>query len=601
MTSESYEAGISISVNSAAAQRDLERLLRSIRGLSDSADGAAASVQDVGDSAQRATPNVRRMSDGAQLAAKALKRLAGAMTAAAALAYVHSISAYAVEVDRLAQVAGTSAERMQELAYAGDRVGVSMDEYADILKDVNDKVGDYITTGGGEFADVFQQVLQPLGYTVDQLREMSSEQVLGSVVSGMERLGYTTSQTTYILEALANDATMLAPLYRDNATALHRYSDAADAAGAVSGEMATATRQLTGELAALQRASLASTANVLAPLEQYLADALRGLNRMLGTDVKRSIEDLDAELADLADKERDRGLSLYDQMHRKELMLERQARLATEAIRTEAEARESITYQAPAGPTTPPYDWEAHDEYLQAWQSRYDEMEAIAERSYQTIVATEERYNSMLTASQYQTTAEAFRLLQDVTERGSALNRIAFAAEKATRAAQVIMTSQVAAASALLPPPVGLGPIAGAGMAAAIKAQGYVSAGIIAAQAIAGARQTGGPVLSSSTYRINERGPEILRTPSGAEYLTTGLQGGRIDRLDTATSAAVGAPTVNVVINDYTTGTHTYEAQQTGDGDILVVVRDEIARQAVDPSSRLNRGLSSQYDRRRRV
>jgi len=80
----------------------------------------------------------------------------GAATAAAGIAVgvlaVKSIEA-AREVVGLARVANSSVATFQKMAFGAKSVGVESGQLADILKDMSDRVGDFITTGGGPMAD----------------------------------------------------------------------------------------------------------------------------------------------------------------------------------------------------------------------------------------------------------------------------------------------------------------------------------------------------------------------------------------------------------------------------------------------------------------
>ena len=72
-------------------------------------------------------------------------------------------------------------------------------------------------------------------------------------------------------------------------------------------------------------------------------------------------------------------------------------------------------------------------------------------------------------------------LLQALGQKSKAFAIAAILVEKGIAIQRVIIQSKVAAMAALTPPPIGLGPVAGAGLAASITASGYASAGLIAA------------------------------------------------------------------------------------------------------------------------
>ena len=75
----------------------------------------------------------------------------------------------------------------QAAAYAVERYGVTAEQLGDMSKDVADKLGEFIATGGGEFKDFFEQVAPKVGLTADQLQGLSGPQVLVSRQKGHGR------------------------------------------------------------------------------------------------------------------------------------------------------------------------------------------------------------------------------------------------------------------------------------------------------------------------------------------------------------------------------------------------------------------------------
>ncbi|MDM3891731.1 MULTISPECIES: phage tail tape measure C-terminal domain-containing protein [Pseudomonas] len=142
----------------------------------------------------------------------------------------------ASEITNLASVANVSTTDFQKLAVGAKTVGVEQDKLADILKDVNDKVGDFLNTGGGGMADFFEQVAPKVGVTADQFRNLSGSQALGLYVSTLEKAKVSQSDMTFYLEAIASDATALLPLLRNNSEGFNRFGDAAAAAGSIMDE-----------------------------------------------------------------------------------------------------------------------------------------------------------------------------------------------------------------------------------------------------------------------------------------------------------------------------------------------------------------------------
>jgi len=139
----------------------------------------------------------------------------------------------AFEIEKLANLSGVGTERFQELAYASKSVGVEQDKLADILKDTNDKFGDYFATGAGPLADFFENIAPKVGVTAKAFQGLSSDQALGLYVKTLQDAGVNQQELTFYMEALASDATLLAPLLTNNAQALNSMATEARNLGAV--------------------------------------------------------------------------------------------------------------------------------------------------------------------------------------------------------------------------------------------------------------------------------------------------------------------------------------------------------------------------------
>lgn len=143
----------------------------------------------------------------------------------------------AEQIGRQAQVAGTSAEQFQRFAAGARSVGIEGDKLADILKDMNDRVGDFLSTGGGPMADFFENIAPKVGVTAEQFRGLSGADALQLYVSSLEAANLSQAEMAFYMEALASDATALIPLLQNNGAEMNRLADAAERAGSViSGE-----------------------------------------------------------------------------------------------------------------------------------------------------------------------------------------------------------------------------------------------------------------------------------------------------------------------------------------------------------------------------
>lgn len=192
--------------------RESKQLSKALLKQSKASRTATRSLGDLGSSALSAVGNMTLLSGG----------VIGIATAFIGLAV--NIESLKSQLVILADLSGTSVQEFQKLSTAFKTVNVDADKTADILKDVNDKVGDFILTGGGEFKDIFDKVLAPLGKTRAELAELGPGGVLLAVAEGLEQIGANGQETTFVLEALANDATLLLPLLKNNGAELRNIS-----------------------------------------------------------------------------------------------------------------------------------------------------------------------------------------------------------------------------------------------------------------------------------------------------------------------------------------------------------------------------------------
>ena len=153
--------------------------------------------------------------------------------AAAVVAMTHSTVAAANEISQLSQVANANPEVFQRWSAASATVGIEQEKLADILKDVNDRVGDFLQTGGGPMADFFENIAPRVGVTADQFARLSGPEALQLYVDSLERASVSQQEMTFYLEAMASDATRLIPLLQNGGAEMTRLGAQAEALGAV--------------------------------------------------------------------------------------------------------------------------------------------------------------------------------------------------------------------------------------------------------------------------------------------------------------------------------------------------------------------------------
>jgi methyl-accepting chemotaxis protein len=186
---------------------------------------------------------------------------------AAVVSMTRSTVSAANEISQLSQVANANPEVFQRWSAASSTVGIAQEKLADILKDVNDRVGDFLQTGGGPMADFFEHIAPRVGVTADQFARLSGPEALQLYVDSLQKAGVNSQEMTFYLEAMASDATRLIPLLQNGGAEMTRLGTQAERLGAVLDADA---------LAALRRSELAlvSIGQVFTGLRNKVAVAL---------------------------------------------------------------------------------------------------------------------------------------------------------------------------------------------------------------------------------------------------------------------------------------------------------------------------------------
>ena len=210
----------------------------------------------------------------------AAKYGAAMVTAAAALGtvLVKNAGAAAKEIENLSTVANANAEVFQRNAYAAKLFGVESEKLADIYKDVGDKVGDFLNTGGGPMADFFEKIGPRVGVTAEQFRNLSGPNALQLYVSSLEKANLSQNEMTFYMEALASDATRLLPLLRNNGKEMAALGDEAQRLGGVLSEIdiqqLSAAHDAMARISAGVRALGNNIAVALAPYIEQVAELI---------------------------------------------------------------------------------------------------------------------------------------------------------------------------------------------------------------------------------------------------------------------------------------------------------------------------------------
>ena len=242
------------------------------------------------DKAERSSAKWKReVQKNMDAAGKAVGAVSAVAVGAMAVWIKSSINT-AAEIQNLAKVANASTTEFQKFAAGARTVGIENDKLSDILKDVNDKVGDFLTTGGGELKEFFESVAPKVGVTAEQFRTLSGPQALGLYVDTLEKAGANQQEMTFFLEAIANDATLLAPLLRNGAKEMRGLADEAQNLGLIlSEETIAGAKQFNDDLDLLGRVAGGVGQQIAAEL---LPDLLELTNTLRDPETAKAAADM---------------------------------------------------------------------------------------------------------------------------------------------------------------------------------------------------------------------------------------------------------------------------------------------------------------------
>lgn len=185
------------------------------------------------DKGERSAEKWRKQVEKSAAAAGKAIGAASAVAVGAGALWIKSTVETANEIAKLAAVSNASNAEFQKMAYAAQTVGIEQDKLADIYKDVNDRVGEFLETGGGPMLDFFKNIAPYVGVTAEQFRNLSGPQALGLYVKSLEKAGLSQQEMTFYLEAMASDTTALIPLLRNGGKGMADLADQADNLGII--------------------------------------------------------------------------------------------------------------------------------------------------------------------------------------------------------------------------------------------------------------------------------------------------------------------------------------------------------------------------------
>ncbi|WP_282029836.1 phage tail protein [Paracoccus marcusii] len=178
-----------------------------------------------------------------------------ALAGVSAFAAFNNSAGRMTDLQRQADIAGLTANDFNVAAQAAKEYGIEQGKLSDVLKDVNDRLGEYRETGGGEMAEFFEKIAPKVGLTLEAFEGLNSSEALQLYVTALQDAKLPQQQMTYYMEALADDATGLIPVFGKSGEALDAMGERMRKLGVnIDDDLLASTRAARGDIALISEA-----------------------------------------------------------------------------------------------------------------------------------------------------------------------------------------------------------------------------------------------------------------------------------------------------------------------------------------------------------
>lgn len=169
----------------------------------------------------------------ASVAAKALGVAVAGISAGGMVAFANQAIDTGSEIKKLSQLANASIHDFQYYSKGAETAGISMESFADKMKDMQDRIGDFQQSGGGPLVDFFDNIAPRVGVTIQQFQKLSGPAALQLYYDSLQKVNATHNDVKFYLEAIISDSSLLVPLLQNGGEGFKKWGDAAERANAI--------------------------------------------------------------------------------------------------------------------------------------------------------------------------------------------------------------------------------------------------------------------------------------------------------------------------------------------------------------------------------
>ena len=183
--------------------------------------------------AEDSTKKIAKSFDAASLAVKALGAVAAGLSVASVMAYAEKFVDAGNDIQKFSKLSNASIQQFQYYAVGANTAGISMESFADKMKDMQDRIGEFQRTGGGPLADFFNDIAPRVGVTIDQFQKLSGPEALQLFYDSLQKAGASTNDMKFYMESIISDSSLLIPLLENGGKGFKKWGDAAQQAGSI--------------------------------------------------------------------------------------------------------------------------------------------------------------------------------------------------------------------------------------------------------------------------------------------------------------------------------------------------------------------------------
>lgn len=177
---------------------------------------------------RQARNSSKKISDSfsiASVAATAFGAAVAGVSVGGMIAFANQTINMGNEIKKFSQLSNSSLKEFQYYSKGAETAGISMESFADKMKDMQDRIGDFQQTGGGPLADFFENIAPLVGVTIQQFQKLSGPQALQLYYDSLQKVGASQNDMKFYMEAIISDSSLLIPLLQNGGEGFKKWGD----------------------------------------------------------------------------------------------------------------------------------------------------------------------------------------------------------------------------------------------------------------------------------------------------------------------------------------------------------------------------------------